>query len=198
MRLFIVLGLLAAGVASAQNYDTAFGQNALFNNSSGSYDSAFGAYSLFENSTSNFNTAVGMDALYYNFGNSNTAAGYFALGENRSGTYNIGIGYEAGYLPQNGSNNIEIGNYGLTKDTGVIRIGTQGTQRFTQIAGIWNTVVKSGQMVVVNAKGQIGVASTKLVSVANPATQADVLSLRQEIAGLRAQLNALTIQAGVK
>jgi hypothetical protein len=67
----------------------------------------------------------------------------------------------------------------------VIRIGTQGTQKFTQIAGIYNTKVTGGEAVVVNSKGQLGVTTIKL------ATTDDTLSLRAEIAGLRNELRQM-------
>ncbi len=39
----------------------------------------------------------------------------------------------------------------------MIRIGTQGTQKFTAIAGISGVKVAGGAAVLVNAKGQLGV-----------------------------------------
>jgi hypothetical protein len=129
-----------------------------------------------------------MEAAYNTIANGNTAIGQDALFGNQTGSGNIAIGQYAGYSILSGSNNIEIGNQGLQNDKNVIRIGTQGTQTFTQIAGIYGKVVKAGQNVVVNSKGQLGVSSTAAVSVA---TQADILSLRQEIAALKNQVYAL-------
>ena len=57
-----------------------------------------------------------------------------------------------------GSNNIHIGNLGLPADTALIRIGTQGTQTATFIAGISGVPV-AGVPVMVDGNGQLGVAA---------------------------------------
>ncbi len=78
-----------------------------------------------------------MNALYSNTtGIKNTALGRSSLYKNITGQNNIGIGVNGGYNPTTGSNNIEIGNVGLAADTNTIRLGTQGTQTATYIAGI--------------------------------------------------------------
>jgi|KBSMisStandDraft_5_1062788.scaffolds.fasta_scaffold231048_1 hypothetical protein len=196
----IVVGMLAiAGVVNAQQ-NTVYGQQAA-NSEQYSYadlsifgyqalyacqycygTSAFG-YEALRVSSGNYNTSMGYNSMYNaTSGSYNTALGAYTLQNLGTGSQNVAIGYNSGSCATvNGSNNIWISHCGLAKDANVIRIGTQGTQKFTQIAGIWNTVVKSGQAVVVNAKGQIGVASTKLVSVANPATQDDVATLRRDL-----------------
>jgi hypothetical protein len=58
-----------------------------------------------------------------------------------------------------GSNNIAISAAGAASDSGVIRIGVQNTQIKTLIAGIYGTTL-TGTAVVVNSKGQLGVASS--------------------------------------
>src|SRR5207247_7414458 len=89
------------------------------------------------------NTATGMAALSENTtGNVNTATGRFALGNNTTGTDNIAVGYQAGINLTTGSNNIDIGNVGVAGESTTIRIGTQGTQTKTFIAGISVTGVK--------------------------------------------------------
>ena len=78
----------------------------------------------------------------------------------KGGQNNIAIGYQAGVNLQEGDNNIEIGNPGgVGGDFGYIRIGTQGTQTETFIAGISGTAV-SGTTVVVDSNGQLGVAAS--------------------------------------
>src|SRR5262249_52095285 len=57
-----------------------------------------------------------------------------------------------------GSNNIEIANNGVAGESKVIRIGTQGTQTATLIAGISGQMVASGTPVMVNSLGRLGVA----------------------------------------
>jgi hypothetical protein len=66
------------------------------------------------------------------------------------------VGYAAGANVTTGSNNIEIANSGGSADTGVIRIGLQGTQTQTFIAGIAGSAV-TGSDVVINGTGRLGV-----------------------------------------
>ena len=77
-----------------------------------------------------------------------------------TGSNNVAVGYYAGYYPTAGSNNIEIGNRGIAADNAVIRIGTQGTQSATYLAGVSGANVTGGATVVVNAQGQLGVVSS--------------------------------------
>ena len=55
-----------------------------------------------------------------------------------------------------GSNNIEIGGAGTSDESNTIRIGTNGTQNRTFIAGISGTPVP-GADVTVDGNGQLGV-----------------------------------------
>lgn len=199
--------LLVAGAAHAQSSNTAEGENALRSDTSGdynsafgasalfssnaNYNSAFGAYTLYANTVGIMNVAVGYQALNFNqSGNENVAVGYNALDDNRAGNSNIGVGYEAGASSLTASNSIWIGNTGLFKDNKVIRIGTQGVQTFTQIAGIYDSKVTGGRAVVIDSKGHIGYASTKVVT-SSLANSEETVSLRAEIAALRTELRAL-------
>jgi hypothetical protein len=56
-----------------------------------------------------------------------------------------------------GDNNIDIGNSGIPDEANTIRVGTQGTQKKTFIAGVSGAGV-SGMAVKVNAAGQLGTA----------------------------------------
>jgi hypothetical protein len=53
-------------------------------------------------------------------------------------------------------NNIDIGNAGVASESNTIRIGRQGTQNATYIAGISRTPIAGGVAVRVNANGQLG------------------------------------------
>jgi hypothetical protein len=64
---------------------------------------------------------------------------------------------ETGQNLTTGDNNIDIGNDGVAAEANTIRIGMQGTQRKTFIAGISGAGV-SGAAVKVNASGQLGTA----------------------------------------
>ena len=91
----------------------------------------------------------------------NTAIGYSSLGSS-TGNNNIPLGGGAGQNVTIGNNNICIGNSGSSGDTGVIKIGTQGTQTGgTYIAGISEvTLSPAGAAVYVNANGQLGTVNS--------------------------------------
>jgi len=88
-------------------------------------------------------------------GNQNTANGFNALYDNTTGRGNTAVGYQAGRNLTTGDNNIDIGNEGVAAESNTIRIGTQGTQAATFIAGIAGTGV-SGTAVKITASGQLG------------------------------------------
>jgi hypothetical protein len=139
------------------NFNTADGHNALFFNSTGIENTATGGFALIFNTTGNFNTADGYVALANDTtGNQNTATGYFALLSNTTGNGNIALGNFAGSNLTTGDNNIDIGNVGVAAEANTIRVGTQGTQAATYIAGISGAAV-TGRPVFVNNNGQLGV-----------------------------------------
>jgi hypothetical protein len=156
--------------------NTATGANALFLNDAGSVNTANGVEALYHNTTAWFNTGMGYQALYNNrTGLSNTANGYQALfsditgGSNTAsgaqalyratGGGNIALGFQAGVNLTTGSNNIDIGNPAVAGESNKIRIGRQGTHNGTFIAGIAG-VAGTGNHVVVNAMGKLGVATS--------------------------------------
>ena len=89
-------------------------------------------------------------------GSSNTAEGQGALNQLTTGSSNIALGFNAGANLTTGSNNIDIGNVGVAGDANMIRIGKQGTQTGTFVAGIFGSTVASGVGVIVNSSGQLG------------------------------------------
>ena len=162
--------------------NTANGAFALFLNTSGSDNTAVGTTALTNNITGGANTAVGVEALRASTGKDNTALGFLA-GQNLTGDNNIAVGSLAGqYLL--GDNNIDIGNQGGADDSGVIRIGTEGTHTTTYIAGIREAPLAHGEAVAVGitADGQLGVRASsarfkELVKPMDSASEA-ILSLR--------------------
>jgi trimeric autotransporter adhesin len=155
--------------------NTAVGDAALFSNTNGVDNTATGGGALYTNTTGNYNTANGVDALYSNIGSNNTADGFLALENNKAGHDNIAVGFQAlkgnttgnsnialgsnaGSNLTTGSNNIDIGASGAAEGN-TIRIGKQGTQKQTFIAGISGVAV-SGSTVVVNSSGKLGVAAS--------------------------------------
>ena len=143
--------------------NVAVGNFTLGINNTGYENTGIGSLALGNNTTGFLNTAEGSSAMLLNrTGKNNTAIGASALDGNTTGSNNIGIGYQGGGTARTGSFNIEIGNVGLSADTKVIRIGTQGTQTFTAIAGISGVHVTGGVAVLVNSRGQLGVALSSI------------------------------------
>ena len=136
--------------------------DALFSNTIGSNNTANGGAALQSNTTASNNTADGTFALFENTtGAKNTAAGVDALENNTKGGSNVAVGYLAGQNLTTGSNNIDIGANvtGTAGEANTIRVGKQGTQKATFIAGIAGTAV-TGSTVIVNSTGKLGVASS--------------------------------------
>jgi len=140
-------------------YNTAVGYKAASSASQIS-NTAVGYLALAVTTTGGWNTAIGTDALEANTtGSYNVALGVAALESTITGTENIGIGYGGGNMLTTGSNNIAIGNTGAGADSGVIRIGTQGTQTSTYIAGIYGAS-GTGTQVYATPSGQLFTASS--------------------------------------
>jgi trimeric autotransporter adhesin len=147
---------LSSNTTGADN--TANGWNALFSNTTANGNTANGADALFSNTTGAENTANGATALFSNTtGFENTANGFGALFNNTSGSNNIALGNQAGQNLTTGNFNIAIGNAGIAGDANTIRIGTQGTQTKTFIAGITGTTIPHGTDVSIDANGRLGV-----------------------------------------
>src|SRR5204863_1132 len=181
--LFFALSPTAQAVTPAPdggygNGNTAEGDDALFSNTTGSANTATGFQALFSNTTGSANTASGDNALQTNTtgsentangvnalrsnstGNYNTAEGYGALFGNTTGSLNVAIGIDAGFNLTTGSNNIVIGAnvLGNAGESGKIRLGKQGTQTATYIAGIYGKTVASGTKVgvMIDSTGKLG------------------------------------------
>ena len=153
-------GFLALFANTTGNFNTANGAAALQNNTAGSNNTAAGTQALSKNITGINNTADGVNALFGNTtGSNNTASGEAALFRNTTGSSNIAVGVNAGSNLTIGNNNIHIGNVGVAAEANTIRVGTQGTQTRTFIAGISGVAV-AGSAVVVNASGQLGIAAS--------------------------------------
>ena len=171
----MAVGFFALGNNSTGSANTAVGAQSLVQNTTGEWNTATGFNSLVFNTTGSANTAAGRDALLNNTtgggnvavgafaldantsGSANTASGDGALDHNTTGGSNIAVGFLAGENLTTGNNNIDIGNRGIAGEANTIRVGTQGTQTRTFIAGISTTGV-NGSAVKINGNGQIGVA----------------------------------------
>jgi hypothetical protein len=142
-------------------YNTAAGHAALVANTTGSDNTAIGFESLLSNTTGSDNTAIGFLALWNNIGGSNNVAlGRWALAFNTTGDNNIAVGANAGFKVTTGSNNVDIGNVGKPGDANTMRIGKQGTQTNTFIAGISGVTVSTGVPFIVDTAGQLGTTTS--------------------------------------
>ncbi|MBA3833509.1 MAG: tail fiber domain-containing protein [Chthoniobacterales bacterium] len=178
----------ANGVFALQNNttgsdNTANGLFAATRNTTGTRDTANGFEALFSNTTGFSNTANGAVALGSNTtGFENTADGDGALASNTTGKSNIAVGFEAGVSLTTGNDNVDIGNAGRTGEAKTIRIGKQGTQMNTFIAGISGVTVAGGVGVIVDTKGHLGtvVSSARFKEAIEPMDKASeaILALK--------------------
>jgi hypothetical protein len=148
-------GALSSNTSSGNN--TAVGANALRNNITGSTNTATGSEALINNTIGSSNTAIGHTALAGNTTNSlNTAIGAAALAGN-SGFNNIALGAGAGANLTTGDSNIDIGDPGVGGESNTIRIGLEGTQTRTFIAGIREQQVGNDAVnVIIDSFGKLG------------------------------------------
>jgi hypothetical protein len=141
--------------------NTANGYAALFLNTTGWGNTVSGVTAGY-NTTGSLNTAEGFDALFSNTtGSSNTAIGASAGQSILSGSSNILVGaYAGGNLSSSESSNILIGSSGVAGDSDTIRIG--GVIGATYIAGIRGTTTNNSDAipVVIDSNGQLGTVSS--------------------------------------
>jgi endosialidase-like protein len=143
--------------------NTAIGFDALIKNISSYNNTAIGASALGNNTEGYSNTAIGVNALLSNsVGQYNTAIGLAPLLNNTTGNYNVAIGYEAGINLTRGDNNIDIDNLGVPGEANTIRIGKQGTQTATFIAGVSGATVPTGVAVIVDSSGHLGTSTSSV------------------------------------
>ena len=86
-----------------------------------------------------------------------------ALFQHKKGNFsNTAVGPNAGFALTTGDNNIDIGNAGVAGESGIIRIGTVGTQTAIYISGIRETPLTQGAAVAVGitVDGQLGVRAS--------------------------------------
>lgn len=156
----------ASGKSSLNNNtigarNTSAGFASLASNIDGTDNTAVGDDALASNTSGSSNVALGQNVLFANTtGNANTALGYNALQVNTTGSFNIAIGLLAGAALTTGDSNIDIGNAGVAGEAQTIRIGIQGLQIGTYIAGISGVTVPSGISVIVDNNGHLGTTTS--------------------------------------
>ncbi len=117
-----VLPMNAFGVVPAPDGgypggNTAEGQAALLNLTSGTFNTAVGLFSLKAVADGDFNTAIGAGALLVNTANENTATGAAALLSNSTGISNTANGAFALFSNTTGNDNTAIGVDALVSNT---------------------------------------------------------------------------------
>src|SRR5437899_5702156 len=165
------------------SFNTANGGAAVGSNTTGSFNTGIGTSALLSNTIGNNNTAVGNTALFRNItGSNNTAVGNSALFGNTTGNGNIALGDGAGTNNITGRRSIYIGNPGTRTDSSLIRIGTQGSQTATYVAGISGATVPTGVAVIIDTDGHLGtvVSSARFNESVKPMDKASetVLALK--------------------
>lgn len=198
-------GVLPEPDGGYENYNTAEGQDALFNLDTlqASYNvaigvdalywavdceanTAIGSFALINNSTGSFNTAIGDDSLFHNStGSFCVAVGLGSLYNETTGSNNIAVGNFAGSQLTTESYNVDIGNVGVIGDQGVIRIGQAGNQVKTWIAGIYNNVIaNNARTVVIRQNGQLGIAA-----IGREDLEARIEQLEKQVLALQSKVN---------
>jgi Chaperone of endosialidase len=155
--------------------NTAEGQNALFNLTTGTYNTAVGWLSLESLSTGSFNTATGAGSLLFNAadnntafgatallfnteGSFNTAVGAIALLNNTEGSFNTAVGYGTLYQNRTGGDNTAVGDNALFFNiTGEDNTAVGGTGLFSNQSGSNNTAVGRSALVS-NQSGSLNTA----------------------------------------
>lgn len=112
------LGDSALGNLTTGEGNTAIGFNALFSNTDGVSNTAIGLNALGGNVGGDDNIAIGKEALAVNStGNGNAAVGDQALNHNATGSSNAGMGFQTLLLNTTGGNNTAIGVAALLNNT---------------------------------------------------------------------------------
>ncbi|MFA5840782.1 MAG: tail fiber domain-containing protein [Candidatus Paceibacterota bacterium] len=141
-------GLSSATLSTnAADYNSAFGYQALFSNTTGLLNTTIGAFSLTANTSGISNTASGVNSLLANTtGSSNVAYGKDSFRNNTTGSSNTVIGYNSGLGITTGDNNTIIGaNVGQL------------------LAGLSNNIIiadgQGNRRINVNSVGNVGIGN---------------------------------------
>ena len=183
---FVIAPLVRAVVPAPDGgypgFNTAEGQNALFNLTAGVGNTGVGWYSLWSDTDGSYNTAVGAGTLLFNVGNQmtgngaqNTAIGTAALLNNTTGSYNtatgsgnMGIGSIALSNNSSGNNNIALGfaaGGAVSTANNVIAIGSlgQNVSNSCFIGQIYTNIQPQvgtdPDLVTINSNGRLGRAN---------------------------------------
>jgi hypothetical protein len=144
------------------NFNTAEGQGALQNLTSGAANTGVGWYSLFSDTTASFNTGVGAGTLVLNTGDNNTALGAAALLLNTSGTDNTAVGTAALASNVSAFTNVAVGTFAAQNNDS----SGNGTALFsTRLSAALRSKItlmapETPPLVLVRSRMQTGAATT--------------------------------------
>jgi hypothetical protein len=182
----------ASGYFTLRNNTTgksnaALGTSALEFNTTGGDNAAFGTRALRNNTTGSTNAALGFHALFLSAtGGDNAAVGASALSNMVSGNNNIAVGNNAGSgFTGSESNNIDIGNAGMTGESNTIRLGDGSTQTKAFITGISGSTSAGGVAVLVDSNGQLATITSSRrfkQDIADLGSESDVLMKLRPVA----------------
>jgi hypothetical protein len=134
-------------------WNTAEGEDALFNLTTGGFDTAIGGYALYVDTTGTANTAVGAFALALNrSGNQNVAVGQGALGNN-TGVGNVAVGFKALVSNENSGNSSQAFGFQalFTQRVAFRNNGFGSNALYNNLTGSDNTAI--GHEAGLNIKG---------------------------------------------
>jgi hypothetical protein len=145
--------------------NTAEGEDALFNLSTGGFNTAVGFAALFSNTTGNFNTAIGAATLLGNTGEENTATGAGALLFNTTGRENTAVGAFALIENRDGFDNTAVGNRALESNTsGVSNIAIGALAMQANTSSLFSVAVGVGALMANHTTGNTAVGHLALSS----------------------------------
>ena len=117
-------------------FNTATGYNALTRNTTGDFNTATGSQALLLTTTGGSNTATGANALFLNgSGSVNTANGAEALYHNTTAFFNTAMGYQALYRNRTGLSNTANGYQALFSNIGSGSNTANGVQALYRATG---------------------------------------------------------------
>lgn len=155
----------------ANGSNIAFGDDALFSNTTGTSNVATGYRALYANTTGANNVANGIQTLRSNtLGSRNVAMGYLTLQNNTTGNDNVAIGAALG-SNISGSNNIAHGREALRSNTGGnhnVAIGNSALR--TNTTGSYNVASGNSALYHFNANHNIAIGRVALHGVAGSST----------------------------
>jgi hypothetical protein len=179
--------------------NTAFGYNALIDNTTGSRNVAIGQTALRSNTTASDNTAVGYQAMLDNTtGIQNAALGRSALANCSTGSYNTAIGWSAASTLTTGGNNSTIG-YGAEPSSATVSNEiTLGNANITDVripgVGFYYSDASFNQKGMFGYHPEIARAIKYNAATSNPGSIVFNVNINQP-AGIGWQQGVITIKA---